>query len=268
MKYLVLKQSCLLFFLVAFACICTAEESAYQSLDPDGVKATREGNVLFLQVDEQTDQPITIPRMAASLRSMQWEGQEGDHGIALKPYPKVWEINWKQRPDGASRLRLEFDSPPLLLEEIKPKEASADGSFYLPAHFAHTFGEKIRYEPQPHKNTVGFWTGKEDAAAWALKVEKPGRFSVAILQGCGKGQGGSEAVMLFLGSEDKPAAQSLSYTVVETGHFQNFQWHSVGEVSFTKAGDFSLVVKPKEIKKAALMDIRAIHLIRLPESNR
>ena len=220
--------------------------------------------MLYLQVDASVKGPIEIPRLAAPLRSMMWQGSITDDGISLKPEPDHWVISWKNRPEQDATLVLKFDDEPLLMEELKPIKKTGDGSFYLPANKAVTLGDKIRYEPQPYKNTVGFWVGKEDSATWTIQIDKPGRYNVAVLQGCGKGQGGSTATMSFI-SPVKDITPAIDFEVVETGHWQNFQWVQHGEVELRHAGEVEVTVAPKQIKKAALMDIRAIHLIRLPD---
>lgn len=236
----------------------------------------RNESAVFLQIDADVKSPVTIPRLAAPLRSVHWSGKKDKaevvtEGITLKPGIATWDIHWKERPDdlvlldGKALLVLEFDAEPVLITETKPIEAKGDGSFYLPAHMATTTGEKVRYEPQPFKNTLGYWVGKTDSANWHIQLDEPGRFNVAVLQGCGKGQGGSQAMMTFLRPLDtKLRDATLEFEVVETGHFQNFQWVHLGEIELDKPGQVSVHVMPKQIKKAAMMDIRAIHLIRLP----
>ncbi|MEO0475825.1 MAG: hypothetical protein AAF085_07630 [Planctomycetota bacterium] len=244
-----------------------AQTERVKAADSEGVTASRNKTSLFLEVSAKVKSPIKIPRLAAPVASMMWQGSITDDGVSLKPEPDHWVISWKNRPAENATLVLQFGSQPILIDELKPIRKSGDGSFYLPAHFAQTHGEKIRYEPQPHKNTVGFWVGKEDYARWGIQLDKPGRFNVAVLQGCGKGQGGSSAVMSFV-SPVKDLTPKLEFEVVETGHFQNFQWVHLGEVELRHAGEVEISVAPKQIKKAALMDIRAIHLIRLPDKKK
>ena len=74
----------------------------------------------------------------------------------------------------------------------------------------------LRYEPLPHKNTLGFWTQADDWASCEFTVTKPGTFTVEVLQGCGKGSGGSEV-------EVAVGEQTLTFTVEDTGGFQNFK---------------------------------------------
>ena len=77
--------------------------------------------------------------------------------------------------------------------------------------------------------------------------------------------GGSTAEIALLAgaATDKPVAQ-IEFEVLETGHFQNFVWRHLGEINVTDAGDYQLRISPKNIKRGALMDVRAVHLIRLP----
>ncbi len=213
----------------------------------------------------------TLPRLAASLTSMKWLGRDADDSLSLAVEQDHWVVKWKQHPPGSSTIVLSFDSWPQLMSEVTAVEASGDGSIYLPACMATTVGEKIRFEPQTFKNTVGYWVGKHDVAHWPLVVSRPGSYNVAVLQGCGKDQGGSRARIKlsdkFEGQslEDQSlAVQSLEFEVLETGHFQNFQWRHLGVLQVAQAGPHTLSIEPIEIKRDALVDIRAIHLIPLP----
>lgn len=271
MKHTTIGLTFVLLVLAMFGCNTSPMQAKdgperFEPADAPGVYATRDDRTVYLQIDADITGPISIPRLAAPLRSMHWQGSDADHGLSLRPEQETWIISWKQRPEDASRIVLNFDAEPLLPAEVLPTTASADGSFYLPAHLAMPRGEKIRYEPQPYKNTVGYWTGAKDSATWYFKLDKPGRFSVAILQGCGKGQGGSTAIMRFSRPLQDAADQSLDFDVLETGHFQNFQWRHLGVVELKHEEVIWVGIVPKDIKKAALMDVRAIHLIRMPDT--
>src|SRR5438046_3042347 len=65
-----------------------------------------------------------------------------------------------------------------------------DGSVLLHARDVTIHGSTVRYEPQVNKNTVGYWTKKEDWVSWDFELKIGGKFDVVILQGCGKGSGG------------------------------------------------------------------------------
>ncbi len=128
-----------------------------------------------------------------------------------------------------------------------------DGTVLLPARTADVHGVQLRYEPLPHKNTLGFWIKAEDWAAWDFTLTTPGTFTVEVLQGCGRGQGGSEV-------EVSLAGQTLAFTVEDTGHFQNFKAREVGKVTLDKPGSYTLTVKPKKKAAAAVMDLRSVTL--------
>ncbi len=134
-----------------------------------------------------------------------------------------------------------------------PNPAANDGSITLAARSAEIHGITLRYEPLPHKNTVGFWTNPDDYATWEFTVAKPGRYEVEILQGCGKGQGGSEAKMVVGG-------QTLTFTVEDTGHFQNFVPRTIGTVKIDQPGRKTLELRAVKKAKAAVMDCRQITL--------
>ena len=134
-----------------------------------------------------------------------------------------------------------------------PNPQAKDGIVTLPARTAEVHGAMLRYEPLPHKNTLGFWVRADDWASWEFTVRKPGTFAVEVLQGCGKGQGGSEV-------EVSVGGQALTFTVEDTGHFQNFKDRKIGTVTFDKPGRYTLTVKPKKKAAAAVMDLRSIAL--------
>ena len=69
------------------------------------------------------------------------------------------------------------------------------------ARTAEVHGIQLRFEPLPHKNTLGFWTRKDDWASWEFEIAKPGKFAVEVLQGCGKGSGGSDVELSVAGDE-------------------------------------------------------------------
>jgi arylsulfatase A-like enzyme len=134
-----------------------------------------------------------------------------------------------------------------------PNPQDKDGVVTLHARTAEVHGVQLRYEPLPHKNTLGYWTRAEDTASWAFTVTKPGTFAVEVLQGCGKGQGGSEV-------EVSVGDQALTFTVEDTGGFQNFKARAIGSVTVEKAGRYTLTVKPKKKAANAVMDLRSVTL--------
>jgi arylsulfatase A len=114
-------------------------------------------------------------------------------------------------------------------------------------------GVQLRFEPLPHKNTLGFWTMKDDWAEFPFTVEKPGAFAVEVLQGCGKGSGGAEV-------ELATASEKLAFTVKDTGGFQAFEARKVGSLKFDTPGRYALSVKARTKPGPAVMDLRQIVL--------
>jgi arylsulfatase A len=111
----------------------------------------------------------------------------------------------------------------------------------------------VRYEPLPHKNTIGYWVRPEDWISWDCRVLTPGEFAIEILQGCGAGSGGSQV-------EFSVAGQSVVTTVEETGDFQKFVARTIGKIAFARPGDYTLNVKPRSKPGAAVMDLRQVRL--------
>jgi arylsulfatase A len=137
--------------------------------------------------------------------------------------------------------------------DYRPNPPAKDGSITLHARTAAVHGVQLRYEPLPHKVTLGFWTNKDDWAEFEFTAGKPGTFAVEVLQGCGKGSGGAE-VEIAVGDE------KLTFTVKDTGGFQNFEARAVGTIKLENAGRYTLSVKPKTKPGAAVMDLRQIVL--------
>ena len=128
-----------------------------------------------------------------------------------------------------------------------------DGRIILHSSHAKTHGEKLRYEPEENKNTLGYWTNSADWAEWEFQVTRPGKYEIHLWQGCGTGCGGSEVGIVTAG-------QTVTFNVEETGHFQNFKERVVGQVNFTETGPQRLEVRVKKMAGPAVMDLRLVVL--------
>ena len=135
----------------------------------------------------------------------------------------------------------------------KANEQKSDGSIVLLATNATVHGKTIRYEPQPHKNTIGYWTKAEDWASWDFKVNTPGKFEVTLTQACGKGSGGSEVAFTI-------GEQTIKDIVPDTGAFTNWVQRTIGSFTLANAGTYTISVKPITKPGLAVMDLRAITL--------
>lgn len=140
--------------------------------------------------------------------------------------------------------------------EPPAQAAQADGSFVLHARDAQVHGQVLRYEPQPFKNTLGWWTQPEDWVRWTVSLPAAGRYTLEILQGCGRGSGGSTVEFAI-------ADQRLVTTVIETGGFQNFTNRFLGTLDLP-IGTHSFTVKPIRKPGLAVMDLREVRLSPTP----
>ena len=134
----------------------------------------------------------------------------------------------------------------------QPIVQGSDGVILLHSRDVTIHGTTVRYEPQPNKNTIGYWTKKDDWVSWDFVVEKGGKFEVIALQGCGKGSGGAEVEFII-------DQQKLKMTVQDTGHFQNFVERNVGPLALKK-GAHRLEVRPLTKPGVAVMDLRSVTL--------
>jgi len=133
------------------------------------------------------------------------------------------------------------------------KAKPGGGAAILHAKDAQVHGEKLRYEPEPHKDTLGYWVEPDDWAEWTFTAPAAGEYAVEILQGCGAGSGGAE-VELRIGD------QALSFIVEETGHFQRFVPRQVGAFQLSEPGPYTLTVRAKKKPNVAVMDLRRVTL--------
>ncbi len=136
--------------------------------------------------------------------------------------------------------------------DYRPNPPGKDGVITMHSRTATVSGTQLRYEPLPHKNTLGYWVRVEDTAAFDFTATTPGAYTVEVLQGCGKGSGGSE-VELSIG------ASKLTFTVKDTGGFQAFECRAVGTLT-VETGKQTLTVTPLKKPGAAVMDLREVVL--------
>ncbi|MBX3398737.1 MAG: sulfatase-like hydrolase/transferase [Gemmataceae bacterium] len=167
----------------------------------------------------------------------------------------------ESKPDVAARLAEKLDAwrktvkakMPTPNPDYVPNPQAANGTIALPARTAEVHGVMLRFEPLPHKNTLGYWVNEKDWASWEFTVTKPGTFDVEVLQGCGTGQGGSSVDVIVGG-------RKVNFTVEDTGGFQAFKPRVIGQVTVDKAGRHTLEIRPVKKAKAAVMDVRQVTL--------
>ena len=204
-----------------------------------------------------------IPRVCASLRDAYFEGKP-ESKVIVHPEIEYWEIRFQGTPASANVV-LEFDEFPSTLEEAKRTEQAGDGTLTLRCSQGRVTGEKLRFEPQPHKNTIGYWAVASDTVTWPVTISKSGRFNVGLLQGAGERGGGIAKVSVL---QRDQVVDSFEYKVQKTGHFQNFEWNHAGVLEIPTPGDYDIRIEAAKIDQVALMDVRQVHLSPLPNAKK
>jgi arylsulfatase A-like enzyme len=151
---------------------------------------------------------------------------------------KEWKT-WRERMREATK-------------DCKPAVTPAAGDVRLQARDAHLHGKTLRYESQPNKNVLGYWTNVDDWVEWEFVIPADGIYEVEIQQGCGKGSGGAEVAVAV---DD----QSLKFTVHDTGGFQQMIQPIIGKLKLTR-GKHRLAIRPQTKPGAAVMDLRRVVL--------
>jgi arylsulfatase A len=213
---------------------------------------------------EKTDLAATEPARVAALRGKLEAWRRSVGAEPIKANPNFDRARW-------DNCFVKFDATRIQAlptsEAMRPlmadwRQAMNDATpagpnalIFLEARDAKVQAKKLKYEDPPQKDTLGFWVDPTDTASWTFQVAKPGKYRVSILQGCGKGSGGS-TVALEVG------ASKAEFTVEETGHFQRFIPREVGVLDLT-AGANTLTIRPLKKKGAAVMDLRRVTLERV-----
>ena len=213
---------------------------------------------------ETTDLAAAEPTRVAALRGKleAWRRSVGAEPIKANPNfsRAAWEACFvKMDVTKLQALPTSEAMRPLLADWRKAmNDAATEGANTLicrEARDAKVKATKMKYEEPPQKDTLGFWVNAEDTASWIFQAPKAGTYRVTVLQGCGKGNGGSVVAL-----DTKQG--SCEFTVEETGHFQRFVPREVGKLTLV-AGENTLTVRPVKKAKAAVMDLRRVILERV-----
>ncbi|MBI1368868.1 MAG: alpha-L-fucosidase [Planctomycetes bacterium] len=220
-------------------------------------RVTTGDHKLYLCVfDWPKDHQLVVPRLHNQVPG-QYLISNPTGKIKLQPNIDSWTILLPDAaPDATASvvvMEIEGNTAPVT-DEPFVVEQGTDGSITLAAHNATTHGKLVRYEPQPYKNTVGYWANPDDWYDWQFTVTKPGSFQVVIQQGCGKGNGGSDVSVTV---DD----QAIQFTVQDTGGFQNFIDRGIGIVTLDKPGPHTLAIHCLKKARSAVMDCRQVLLI-------
>jgi arylsulfatase A-like enzyme len=213
---------------------------------------------------ETTDLAAAEPARVAALRGKLEAWRRSVGAETLKANPNFSRPLWEDcfvKTDVTQLKALPTSEAmrPLLADWRKAmNDATTEGAnslIFLEARDAQVKATKMKYEEPPQKDTLGFWVNADDTASWTFQAPKAGTYRVTVLQGCGKGNGGSVVAL-----DTKQG--SCEFTVEETGHFQRFVPREVGKLTLV-AGENTLTVRPVKKAKAAVMDLRRVILERV-----
>jgi hypothetical protein len=277
MSIMIYRLACVTALVALTACSDLLPAQTTVDADPDEVTVTIDGVNVAMNVPAGVG-TFTIPNLHAPMVRLQWADEAANHDqLKIKPLVDRWEIKLPKSTT-EQQLQLWLDDPARTTAAVKPIAAAADGGFTIPAHAAHVVGEKLRYELQPWKNTVGYWAVVDDYMYFLIDCDRGGSWNVGLLQGCGQGHGGSDAVIslhgpltdLSLFATDQAPVESaavsqIEFNAQETGHFQNFIWRHVGRIELSDPGVYALKISATKIAKGAVMDVRSVSLTRLPD---
>jgi arylsulfatase A len=213
---------------------------------------------------ETTDLASAEPNRVAALRGKLEAWRRSVGAETLKANPNFSRTLWEDcfvKTDVTQLKALPTSEAmrPLLADWRKAmNDATTEGAnslIFLEARDAQVKATKMKYEEPPLKDTLGFWVNAADTASWTFQAPKAGTYRVTVLQGCGKGNGGSVVAL-------DTQQGSCEFTVEETGHFQRFVPREVGKLKLV-AGENTLTVRPVKKAKAAVMDLRRVILERV-----
>ncbi|MBN2023348.1 MAG: alpha-L-fucosidase [Pirellulales bacterium] len=214
---------------------------------------------LYLHVfDWPKDGRLVVPRIANAPRAARLLAD-----FSQKPLEAA-----QQEIDGAQaicidigpRASSELDSVVALDIEGQPEmvafraTATADGSLHLLARDADLHGEIIRYDGQPGRDSIGYWTRTKDWVSWPVRIPKAGTYQVEVTYGCAPGNGGAYGVEV--------AGEKLDAQARETGGWFDRATDVAGTVDVKKTGDQSVAVRCLRIKPGghAVFDLHKVVL--------
>ena len=213
---------------------------------------------------ETTDLAAAEPTRVAALRGKLEAWRRSVGAETLKANPNFSRSLWEDcfvKTDVTQLKALPTSEAmrPLLADWRKAmNDATTEGAnslIFLEARDAQVKATKMKYEEPPQKDTLGFWVNADDTASWTFQAPKAGTYRVTVLQGCGKGNGGSVVAL-------DTQQGSCEFTVEETGHFQRFVPREVGKLKLV-AGENTLTVRPVKLANKAVMDLRRVILERV-----
>ena len=100
---------------------------------------------------------------------------------------------------------------------------------------------------------IGYWTNPKDYVEWKLLVKTPGRFQILVDYACVPGSAGNDYEVVVGGAR-------LPAKVAATASWRDFRMVAIGTIDIDQAGPTTLEVKPVNVGKGAVMNLRNVVL--------
>lgn len=130
-------------------------------------------------------------------------------------------------------------------------EANAEGALILGAKVAELDGQHLNLEARDAIPNLGYWDGAADTASWHLRVPKAGAFNIS-------------ASLATLHPEThfviEGGKQPVKASLKATGGWDRFQEVQLGNITFDRAGEYVIRVRPKDAASWKPMNLRHLTL--------
>jgi putative heme-binding domain-containing protein len=212
-----------------------------------------DGRVLSGMIASETATSVTLRRQEGKEDVLLRSDIEAMAGSGQSVMPEGLEKDLTPRDLANVIAYLSATGPPRkVLEGNRPEtvHAGADGSIRLPASAAEIYGDMLTFETA-HGN-LGYWSARNDRAAWQLEVDRPGRYEVWLDHACADASAGNNFVL-------EAGKERLEGAVIGTGTWDDYRRTKVGELALG-AGPQRLEIRPQGRIRGALIDLRSVEL--------
>jgi len=166
--------------------------------------------------------------------------------------------DYVDRVDTLKLTRLPYEAQP---ETVAPavRQAGSTEVIYLHSKEAKVFGPKMptqaKYEHRPDgsRDNIGFWLNPAEYVTWPFTPKESGSFLVVASIACPRESAGSDYSL-------EVAGQTFVRTVPDTGGWDKFVPFQLGVVDLDGGKPYTVVVRFKEKRSGALMNLQAVTL--------
>jgi len=201
-------------------------------------KLRSDGATLYLHVfDWPKDGKLTVPGLRSRVRAASLLGGAGEVKLEATGDQVVLGLPAQAPSPHSSVVRLEIAGP-LEVKKLLPTQGP-DGTLTLSAIHAdihNVLGTDAKLEEKYGAPSVGYWTDARANVTYTFQIDKPGTFEVTAELAA---QDAGAKLQVVNGRDASPPVEAPN-----TGDYRKFQATTLGRVTFTKAGDFELLIRP------------------------